>query len=251
MWSDNFKKVVKRAMIDKDWNQTALAEKADVTPANLSAWLSGKRVPETASLQKLSRALGIPLGDLVNAIGIIPVEARPAPHSQRGQLPEFLYRAEPSSGFRPLQGWLGVAAGESREVERAEEPIYVHEKLPADHRYFTIHGDSMIETLQDKDIVVVKDLGEHGEILPALRPGKPKTDPARVKQKIPDKSIALLSINYEGLTVKRVKFMEEAGNWHLLLMADNLDTPGFPKLITRDKDVIFWALVVGVAKKAE
>ncbi len=243
MEASELKRRVTLARAEKSWTQKVLAKEAGVTPGMISDWLNGRTIPDTSSLQKLATALEKPLSYFIDQPKIIQIEDQPL---RRGN---YIWSTL-TTGTRAVPGWIGAAAGNSREVERAAEPIYVYEKLPPDHRYFTIHGNSMINTLRDGDVVIVKDLGQKGLSLPPLRPNQPKTPVDAVKRIIPSNSIAVLSIDYSGLTVKRVKYATKPNNnWHLMLIADNTSLDDYPYPVPRDEEVTFWALVIGIAKK--
>ena len=55
-------KTVRKA---KGMTQVQLAEKVGCTQKDISRWESGERTPNTASLKKLSQALGCSMDDLV------------------------------------------------------------------------------------------------------------------------------------------------------------------------------------------
>lgn len=179
--------------------------------------------------------------------GFEPIEDRPRRANDGQRLREFVAHDHELSGTTALHGWLGAAAGTGREIERAEETLFVEGKLPQDHKYLTIHGDSMEDTIRDRSIVIVKDLGEQGVELPALKPGKSKTPIEAVKAKVPNNSICLLSIDGGELTVKRVRYRGAPQNWHMVLVADNPHhQPDFyPYPVPREQSITFWAVVVG------
>jgi SOS-response transcriptional repressor LexA len=176
-----------------------------------------------------------------------PIEDRPRKTNDTQWLRDFDAFDFPATNTTPLPGWLGAAAGDGREIERAEEPLYVSGKLPPDHKYLTIRGDSMEDTILDKSIVVVRDLGEQGVELPPLQAGKEKTPIHVVKSKVPNNSICLLSIDGGELTVKRVRYRGTPQNWHMVIVADNPhhQPDVFPYPVPREQSITFWAVVVG------
>jgi len=65
MDKNKFRQRVKIAMAEMDLNQTELARKAGVGAVTLNRWLTGKAIPETASIAKIAAVLGKPLSWLI------------------------------------------------------------------------------------------------------------------------------------------------------------------------------------------
>lgn len=73
--------LIDSAMTRKGWNQPRLAEESGVPQATISRTLKGKTTPETATLQKLYRALGI-TSELPALGGIAASMPKPTHHAR-------------------------------------------------------------------------------------------------------------------------------------------------------------------------
>ncbi len=62
--SKDFAGRLKALRSQHSWTQTELAEKSGLTQSTISAMESGKFVPTSESLEKLAKALGVPLEEL-------------------------------------------------------------------------------------------------------------------------------------------------------------------------------------------
>jgi transcriptional regulator with XRE-family HTH domain len=250
---ETFGQRLQKAMIDAKIGTTRLSQMLETNQPTVSQWRFDKVIPRRKTIAKLAEVLGVTVqwleyGESVRPL-VQPLEDRPLPRNDRSSLQIFPYARRAMRGTKPVQGWAHLAAGPGREVERAETPIYMFDdRLPADCGWFKVHGDSMIETLRDSDVVVVRDLGQRGIVLPPLGPDSPKAPLAALKQRVPDRSIAVLSIDGSELTVKRVNYNAKGNHWHLTLTADNPYTPHFPYVLAREDEITFWALVIGVGR---
>ena len=56
----NMIKKIKMAMLESGFNQTSLAKKSGVKQNTISQWLTGTNTPNLATLEKISKALGVP-----------------------------------------------------------------------------------------------------------------------------------------------------------------------------------------------
>jgi ribosome-binding protein aMBF1 (putative translation factor) len=57
--------VVERERILRGWTRAQLTEAADIDPKTLRDLLTGRRRPTLGTMSTLSRALGVPLGDVI------------------------------------------------------------------------------------------------------------------------------------------------------------------------------------------
>lgn len=208
------------------------------------------------------------------------IEKRPLFTNMRKNIPTFS-TAVASHGRAAIPQWMNLAAGPGRPLERCKEDIcFIESSIgnvarrnsPTTGSFSSLHpfrntglnkglprsahfhaalikGDSMLETLHDGDCVILDSFGEQGEKLTPLSCEDAKNPIDRLRAKVPDDSICVLSVNdHNDLTVKRVRYARQSGsNWHLLMLADNPHEKGYPRIISRSDDVIFWARVVGIA----
>jgi transcriptional regulator with XRE-family HTH domain len=65
---------VRRLREEKDWNQTELGFRADMSPSIISLIENGKRNPSTATLAKIADALGVEVVDLFPKVSALPPE---------------------------------------------------------------------------------------------------------------------------------------------------------------------------------
>lgn len=59
-YNENMIKKIKMAMLESGFNQTSLAKKSGVKQNTISQWLTGTNTPNLATLEKISKALGVP-----------------------------------------------------------------------------------------------------------------------------------------------------------------------------------------------
>ncbi len=178
----------------------------------------------------------------------VPVELRPTDY-WRQRLKIVHYSTEKAPRTVPVPGWSGLAAGPGRDVE-PENPIFMEAaKVKKDTRFFIVRGDSMFPTFKDNEIITVRDLGAGGLVLPPLARGASKSPLDAIKRQVPNDSACLISINNEELTVKRIRYAARSNqDWHLMIMADNPTYTDYPRPTGREDEVIFWAVVEGLAK---
>ena len=73
-----------------------------------------------------------------------------------------------------------------------------------------------------------------------------------VRGLIPHGSMAIIDLNEEGLSVKRLHFQQnEGGDWSLILEADNrawAHDSGYPRHLRREDELTVYARVLGLAK---
>lgn len=176
---------------------------------------------------------------------IVPLTPAPRPASRRAELAVYRLGDAETPGARPVSLWLGVAAGTPRTPEAKDEPLLV-QHAPGDCMAVRVTGDSMVDTLRDGDIVVVRPVCGRGLRLP---PGR-ETPLAQVKAVVPDGAIALIELDGEPPTIKRVKYQAHGRRWYLMLCADNGDAaPGYPRVVDRHDDCRIVGLVIGRAEK--
>lgn len=181
---------------------------------------------------------------------IVPIEHRPKKTNLRERLTIFTAHREPKPNAVRIEGWKGLAAGQGRDIERADDPLYIEGIRKASMKYFVIRGDSMEDSFLDNEIVLVKDLGPQGLTLPSLSKTASKTPLDAVRRQVPDDAVCILSINEEELTVKRVRYAAPTSkaDWTLMLLADNPAHRDYPRPTSREDTVTFWAVVEGLAK---
>jgi repressor LexA len=128
--------------------QEALAERINISKSSISEWEACKRVPRMETLRKIADALGVDVWEIIgfNDVDFTPIkDGVPLPSNVRPI--STLHRQRV-----PLIG--GVAAGEPI-YDPEDAGIYVESPVDADAA-ITIHGDSMVPTYQDGDLVYIK-----------------------------------------------------------------------------------------------
>ena len=86
--------VVERERILRGWTRAQLTQAADIDPKTLRDLLTGRRRPTLGTVSTLSRALGVPLGDVIAIVE--------RPHLRSG-LPQRRPASRPAQAVLPLQ----------------------------------------------------------------------------------------------------------------------------------------------------
>jgi SOS-response transcriptional repressor LexA len=206
---------------------------------------------DRAAIRWAASKVSSPLGllNVANVARFLPVEPRPMAMSRRDELAVFTIARRQRKGVGAPH-WLNLAAGPGGPLERCKD-YYHFEELPDTESIHSarIRGESMKDTLHPGDVVVLRTVGDAPIKLPTLSHGVEKNPLTRLKVDVPDDTIWVLQINGEEPTVKRVRYYIAGADWHLMIHADNPAEPGYPRVITRQDEVTFWARVIGVAKE--
>lgn len=67
MTSEQLSYWLKRQLARREWNQADFARRLGTSPGNVSRWMTGERVPDPSSIDKIADVLGVDL-DLVLAL---------------------------------------------------------------------------------------------------------------------------------------------------------------------------------------
>jgi ribosome-binding protein aMBF1 (putative translation factor) len=86
--------VVERERILRGWTRAQLAHASEIDPKTLRDLLTGRRRPTLGTVSTLSRALGVPLGDVIAIVE--------RPHLRSG-LPQRRPASRPAQTVLPLQ----------------------------------------------------------------------------------------------------------------------------------------------------
>jgi hypothetical protein len=180
---------------------------------------------------------------------ILPVENRPLPAGRRDELAVFTISRRQRKGVGSPH-WMNLAAGPGGPLERCKD-YYHFKELPEGENIHSavIRGESMQDTLHPGDVVVLRVVGESPIKLPPLNSGVEKNPLTRLKVDVPDDTLWVLQINGEDPTIKRVRYYAAGSDWHLMIHADNPLEPGYPRVVTRQDEITFWARVIGIAKE--
>lgn len=181
-------KRIQEIRTQRGMTQEALAERINISKSSISEWEACKRVPRMETLRKIADALGVDVWEIIgfNNMEFTPVkDGIPLPSNVRPI--SSLHRQRVS-----LIG--GVAAGEPI-YDPEDLGVYVESPVDADAA-ITIHGDSMVPTYQDGDLVYIK-----------ARPD------------VPEGAVAVVFLDDEA-TLKHV-YKRPTG---LTLISDNMET---------------------------
>ncbi len=137
------------------WSQIVLAEKMNVSRSTVAMWeVEANEIP-LSTLEQLADVLGTSLGYLIGTTDN-PAPEAPAEYGVPENELSFPSNVRPISSLHrqrvPLIG--GVAAGEPI-YDPEDAGVYVESPVDADAA-ITIHGDSMVPTYQDGDLVYIK-----------------------------------------------------------------------------------------------
>ena len=150
---------IRETRINKGMTQQQVADSIGVTYQNISQYERGLRTPKNETLIKIADALGVSIYELIGFNGAntndVPLAILQQQLYQQKQS-DFPFNVRPISSLHrqrvPLIG--GVAAGEPI-YDPEDAGVYVESPVDADAA-ITIHGDSMVPTYQDGDLVYIK-----------------------------------------------------------------------------------------------
>lgn len=245
--ADKLETICQILKVSLDWLLTG-SEEGPVHRLAISAGNVGAAVRdagETVAGSLRAGAENLPLG-------FAPVETKSA--SRRDELPVYHIERIEARGRGGVPSWLNLAAGPGGPLELTENMLYFRE-LPERNGWHSaiIRGDSMAPTILPGDVVLLETiLDGKGLVLGALNPGDPKSDFHSFRRSIHLDDIYVLQLNDDDPTLKRVRADSRlAGDWHLTLIADNLDFPGYPRVTGRSDTITFFARVIGITPASE
>src|SRR6185312_14299402 len=174
------------------------------------------------------------------------------PINRRNEIPVMkIVRREFTDKHVGVLKWLDLAAGQGFDLSLCEDLVYFDKRDNfKGMQTAKVRGDSMVETLFDGDIIVLKSLPAPAT-LPKISSATDKSSLAtwQAKNDIREGNICVLSINEEAPTLKRVHFDLRRGpsKWKLQVVADN---PGAWDVFQADSDdtVVFYAKMVARAE---
>lgn len=163
------------------------------------------------------------------------------------------YRAVSCTKPEAAPAWMDLAAGPCSILEPSGRKLRIQDWRGAPAHIAAVKGDSMHPTIRDGELVVMETLnGPTGLVLPALEPGNAKHRIGELMMRVPDQSVVMVSIGEgaDDVTLKRVRYSTPSTpDWHIVLVADNPGTPGYPRVVSARETVTFWARVVGLVKE--
>ena len=136
-----FSENLRRIRFERHMTQEEFADLLGTTKQNISRYESGAVSPKISTAEVMAEKLGMTLSELngsEDSLGKLPSNVRPISSLHRQRV--------------PLIG--GVAAGEPI-YDPEDAGVYVESPVEADAA-ITIHGDSMVPTYQDGDLVYIK-----------------------------------------------------------------------------------------------
>jgi len=112
----------------KNLRQRDVAERAGITGSMLSGYENGKKLPALGSLDKIIRAMGFTLRDLVDVLeGPLPGDPPPdpdAPSARRSAAPAPVVRGNGKLSMPRLHFDLAAIFGSSSELQEEEEQAF-------------------------------------------------------------------------------------------------------------------------------
>jgi hypothetical protein len=173
--------------------------------------------------------------------------------NNRADIPIFSIRRKPEAGDVPVPKWLDLAAGPGCDLKISEDYYYIP-RISAGRgiHMALIRGDSMCDTLKPGDVVVLEELPADRRVLPGIESEDEKNPISYLRSLVPNDSIAVLSINDEGPTIKRVRYSKQDGkDWKVVILADNGSMLEYPRPIDHKDEVTFWAKLIGIGEEAK
>lgn len=74
MIAEDFGKWLKRQLHRREWSQARLAREAGVSPTAVSHWITGKKLPDAESCDKIAEAFFLSRDEVLSRAGLRPVE---------------------------------------------------------------------------------------------------------------------------------------------------------------------------------
>ena len=163
------------------------------------------------------------------SLELSPVERIVKPVNRRSEIAvlKILKREHVKPNAKGLPQWLNLAAGEGMDLSLCEDLVYFEERDNFKGMHTAqVRGDSMIDTLLDGDVIVLKPFhAGSGVQLPSLESESEKTSlyTWQAAHGINEGAICVVSINEGAPTLKRVHYDTRRGknNWKLQILADN------------------------------
>lgn len=184
-------------------SQSEIARRASIEKQTVSSWMRGVSFPSAKNIQSIVDAFGITTDDLLSLENGLASKERFA--SSEIMKPSYSYHVVPMLG--------NVAAGEWREVyEQHGEAVTIPDEFAESHpRAFGVKpaGSSMDLVFRDDEIAIC--------------------DP---DMEVRDGSVALVGVNGDEATIKRVFF---AGNT-IVLHAESTMADEYPDIAINTKD---------------
>jgi len=182
--------------------------------------------------------------------GVKPVGPR-QPVNLRHQLKVFHRTTPDDPKAIPVPKWLHMAAGDGSDLELCEDYIYFRE-LPdwKGVHSAVVRGDSMLETLEPGDVIVMQEFDGGKWELPQIESPDEKSPLVEFKRrtKLGDNDICVLSINDDPPTLKRVVFDTSRGtDWKLQIIADNPPAWRTTFQVALGDKVVFHAKMLGIS----
>ena len=185
-------------------------------------------------------------------IQVVPIEDRPIPTNTRSDYPVKEVKRAPHHEKQPthfMPAFYDLACGPHGCLQQAED-YYTCEAYKGWNDVFIakVRGDSMKNTLNPGDYIIMRAFGPQGLKLPRLEKEAPRNPIIGIRQHIPQQAVCMVSINdHTELTLKRIYYVNPEGEWHLLIKADNPHYEPEIQMIGRQDEVVFWGLVTDLA----
>jgi len=112
-----------------------------------------------------------------------------------------------------------------------------------------VRCEAMREALVPGEVVVLRSAGKSGLKLCSGEGVVRANAVAQTRVDVPDDSVWVVQVNGEKPTLARIRYYAAGGELHVMLQADNPLEPGYPRIVTRQDEVTFWARVIGFAKE--
>ena len=180
---------------------------------------------------------------------VAPVVDQPKPGRQ--ELTVFSLADGRSAAGKVHHMLTNLAAGQGGELELVDRACHVVEFGNRDDiSILEVRGESMVNTLQHGDRIVVQNVPAIE--LAKLTKSEGKRDVSAVRALVPDRCLAICDLNDGGLMVKRPVYMINGGrDWQMTLGADNGDwalSHGYPRVVTRRDRLVIYGKVLGLAR---
>lgn len=249
---------IRSARLKAGLTQVRLAELMGVRQPTVANWESGSATPEPAKFDGLSKHLNCTTDYLLKVkssaappagFRLRPLEKKVAAVNRRAELVRFP-RERAKKFHEAVPTWLNAAAGPGMFLELSDDFWNVPKLSRARGIHLAvIRGSSMRETLRPGDYIVMQSFGDKGITLPPIRSGDQKSRMREVHaQGIQNDDIVALSINNEGITIKRVLFQGDESDWYLIIDADNRNE-WEPRAIRLSDELTIFAKILGLGSE--
>ena len=251
--------------------QSDVAKKLDVDPSTVSQWETGVKKPRATSLHSLAVLYEISFQELISDVESVENHKSTMPQHgdnfrvipmpknliiepidayrrvvRHDDLPVYQLVSADTPGAIAIPSWQGLRCGEGGNIEPADNEFFLHAPRGEGVNCIRLCGESMEPTFSAGERILIRNMGPIS--LPSLDVLNGEFANVRrvIERDITHGELYVVSINNEPPQLKRVEFLGDDLDWHLLILPDNRIFTKY--LVKKTDEVTFHAKVLGRAK---